>query len=150
VQHSVFPAVAVCGLALACAEADLQARTPATAAPVPPAAAPTAEDEAPCEPLVAVLAASFDGTPTRVARPGGCGVQVEALKRAGADPDAAIRAAYPGWTEDRAQAADGPEGRRFTLEQEGVQCTTTFAWGPQGPEQSVPWTARVDCSRRPG
>lgn len=140
---TLFLLIAACG-------SDGATRAPATAAPVPPPfAAPTPEDVAPCKPVVVALASSFEGTPLQVARPGGCGVQVEALRSEGADPDAAIRAAYPGWTEDRAQAADGPEGRRFTLEQGGVQCTTTLAWGPQGPEQPVPWTARVDCSRRP-
>ena len=137
-------------LVLGACGSDDAVRVPATAAPVPPTAAATPEDEAPCDPVVSALAASFDGTPSRMARPGGCGVQIEANLRSGADPEAAIRAAYPGWTDDLAQAAQGPGGSRFTLQEGGVQCTTTFGWGPMGPDQPVPWTARVDCSRRPG
>ena len=109
----------------------------------PRTAAATAEGMPP-------LAAGFEGVPTRAARPGGCGVQVEAPRKVDADPAALVRAAYPGWSEDLAQAAAGPEGERFTLQREGVQCTTTFAWGPMGARADVPWTARVDCSRRPG
>ena len=77
-------------------------------------------------------------------------MQVEAPRKTDADPAGLVRAAYPDWSEDLAQAAAGPEGERFTLEKEGVQCTTTFAWGPMGAQADVPWTARVDCSRRPG
>lgn len=139
------------GIALVgCDRAEGPQRAPATAAPVPPTAEPVAADIAPCDPVVAALAKGFQGTPTRTARPGGCGVQVEAPRRPDADPAQLVRAAYPDWTEDRAQAAAGPEGERFTLEHDGVQCTTTFAWGPMGARADGPWGARVDCSRRPG
>ena len=137
-------------LLVSCGGGDAPKRVPATAAPVPPTAEPTPEDIAPCDPVVSALAQGFQGRPTRAARPGGCGVQVEALRTPDADPAQLIRDAYPGWTEDLAQAAAGPEGERFTLEQGGVQCTTTFAWGPMGARADVPWIARVDCSRRPG
>ena len=139
-----------CFVLVACDRSDGPQRAPATAAPVPPTAEPVAADIAPCDPVVAALAQGFQGTPTRTARPGGCGVQVEAPRRPDADPTQLVRSAYPDWTEDRAQAAAGPEGERFTLERDGVQCTTTFAWGPMGARADSPWVARVDCSRRPG
>ncbi len=126
------------------------ARVPATAAPVAPTEAARPEDISPCDPAEGALARAFDGIPTRTARRGGCGVQVEAPLRPDSSPEAAIREVYPGWTDVRAMAGDGPEGRRFTLQHGEVQCTTVFAWGPQGPAAPVPWSARVDCGRRPG
>ena len=110
---------------------------------------PTAEDLAPCDAVVAALEAGFAGALTRSARAGGCGVQLEAPRREGVEPGQLVRDAFAGWHEQRSLTAVGPEGERFTLEQGSVQCTTTFAWGPNGPRADVPWVVRVDCRRRP-
>ena len=108
------------------------------------------EDTLPCDAAFATLGRVVAGTPERRTRPGGCGVQVEAPRVAGVDPRVELRDAYSGWTDVPALAAEGPAGSRFTVEQQGVQCTATFAWGPTGPDGGGPWTVRVECSRRPG
>jgi hypothetical protein len=128
------------------------ARVPATAAPVPPEGTSGVPPVTACDPAAAALAPLLPSPPAPRLRPGGCSVDATAPLPAGADPEAALRAAWPGWTEDPAAAADGPTGRRFSLQapDEDLRCLVVFEWGPEGPAAGAPWTLRVDCALRPG